>query len=145
MAPHCWDQDALNAALHVVERTGAKQTQIGYLREGVPVEQAGWYAHAQYHGARVTAEEHPGPVEAAEALARRLLDGGLCAFCGQRISLGDYPGRRCKWTRRGDKWVRGCEATHHERIEAIVDAGARQARGEKFAAERRRKLRKGRR
>jgi hypothetical protein len=127
--PQGWDQDALHAGLHLIERTGAKQVEIGYLHEDVPAEQAGWYAYAQYHGARVTAQDHQGPVEAVEALARQLLDGGLCAFCGQKIALGDYPGRRCRWTRHGDEWVRGCAATHAERDPKIVEAGRRQARG----------------
>ena len=67
---HSWDQDALFAGLHLVERTGAKKVEIGFLHEDVPAEDAGWYAHAQYHGARVTAEDHPGPVEAVEALGK---------------------------------------------------------------------------
>ncbi len=132
-----WDQDALNAGLQLIERTGAKQVEVGYLREDVPIHLADWYCHAQYHGARVTVEHHPGPVEAIEALARRLLDGGLCAFCGQRVALSDFPGKRCRWTRRGDRWVRGCEATHSERIPAIVEAGRLQARGPRKGKRRR--------
>lgn len=126
-----WDQDALNAGLHLIERTGAMQTEIGYLNDDVPADQADWYAHAQYFGARITSEHHIGPVEAVEGLARRLLDGGLCAFCGQIVSLGDFPGKRCRWTRNGDQWVRGCAATHSERDSKIVAAGRLQARGPK--------------
>ncbi|OIN79982.1 hypothetical protein [Mycobacterium malmoense] len=129
MPNHPWDQDAFNAALDLIGRTGAKQFEIGYLNENVPVEQADWYAHAQYHGTRVIAEHHRGPVEAAEALARRLLDGGLCTHCGLRIALADFPGKRCRWTRQGDKWARGCQNTHPGRIESIVEAGLLQARG----------------
>ena len=44
------DQNALDASIHLVGRTGATSFEIGYLNDGVPVE-------------------------AAEALARRLLDG----------------------------------------------------------------------
>jgi hypothetical protein len=99
------------AALDLIGRTGAKGTEIGYLNEDVPHEKADWYANAQYQGARITAEHHPGPVEALEALARRLLNGGLCTRCRNKITLsGDDPAR-CRWTRHGPKWVRGCEAT----------------------------------
>ncbi|MDQ3432039.1 MAG: hypothetical protein M3467_07455, partial [Actinomycetota bacterium] len=55
---------------------------------------------------RVTVEDHRSPVEAAEALARRLLDGGVCAHCGRTVSLSTGPG--CRWTRMGRTWVRGC-------------------------------------
>jgi hypothetical protein len=124
-----WDEDAMFAGLGLIERTGAKQIEIGYLHDDVPAEEAGWYAHARYHGARVTAEDHPGPVEAVEALARRLLTGALCVFCGREIAIADFPGRRCRYTRQGQHWVRGCVATHHERIKRLNDAGMRQARG----------------
>lgn len=124
-----FDQDALNAALDLVGRTGAKQIEIGWLHDDVPVEKMGWYAHAQYHGLRLTAES-VGPVEAVETLARRLLDGGTCAYCGLTVSLGDYPGRRCRWTRQGAAWVRGCEATHPERNQKIVDEARRTLRGD---------------
>lgn len=126
-----WDQDALNAALDLIERTGAKQVEIGYTREDVPVDQAGWYAHAQYHGARVTVENYAGPIDAAEALARRLLDGAVCVFCTRKIALSDFPGRRCRYTRSADRWVRGCETTHSERDPKLLQAGRRQARGPK--------------
>lgn len=124
-----WDQDALDAALKLVGRTGAKQLEVGFLHDDVPIEEAGWYAHAQYHGARITSENHRGLVEAVEGLARRLLEGATCTFCGLTISLGQFPGKRCRYTRHSDTWVRGCEATHSERNQALVDAGVRQARG----------------
>jgi hypothetical protein len=106
------DQDAMDAALDLIGRTGAKQMEVGYLHEDVPPEQADWYAHAQYQGARVIAEHHHGPVEALEALARRLLHGGLCTHCHKTITLSGKSKKYCRWTRRGDKWVRGCEKTH---------------------------------
>src|SRR5690348_5749143 len=124
------DEDALIAAADLVGRSGAKGFQIGYLHEDVPAEQAGWYAYAQYQGARITTEEHRGPVEAAEALARRLLEGGKCTRCGGLIALSSkgavfYPdavmadGSRftlkqaqaspqCRWSRQGRRWVPGC-------------------------------------
>lgn len=125
-----FDQDALDASLDVIGRVGAKQFEIGYVHEGVPIEKSGWYAHVQYHGTRVTAQDHCGPVEAAEALARRLLDDGTCAYCGLKVSLGDYPGKRCRWTRDGKRWFRGCEATHSERDPRVVAAAKRALRGD---------------
>jgi hypothetical protein len=124
------DEDALIAAADLVGRTGATRFEIGYLHDDVPAEQAGWYAHAQYKGARITAEDHRGPVDAAEALARRLLTGGKCAKCGKLIALSGSgafayhapvmtDGTRwtaddaaaagqCRWTRTGPRWEAGC-------------------------------------
>lgn len=124
------DDDAVAAAADLVGRSGARNLQVGYLHEGVPVEEAGWYAHAQYQGARLTTEDHRGPVEALEALARRILTGAKCVHCGGLVALSDdgayYMGgtmadgsvwtRRqahaaghCRWRRMGPKWLRGCE------------------------------------
>lgn len=100
------DQDALLAAAALVGRTGARNLEIGYLHDDVPVHEAGWYAHAQYKGTRVIEEDHRGPIEAVEALARRLLDGGQCAHCKQTVTLTDGGG--CRWTRMGRQWRRGC-------------------------------------
>lgn len=120
------DADALIACVDLVGRTGAKDFQIGYLHDDVPVAEAAWYAHAQYQGARITAQDHPSPALAAEALARRLLDGGRCTHCNGLIALSSagamfYPGRQmtdgsrwtdakhtCRWRRVGQAWVRGC-------------------------------------
>lgn len=66
------DQDALNAAINLVQRSGAQSLEFGYLNDDVPVGEAAWWAHAQYRGTRLTVEHHGGPVEAVEALARRL-------------------------------------------------------------------------
>jgi len=41
-----------------------------------------------YRGARIIVDHYPGPVEATEALARRLLEGGTCAGCGHPVVLG---------------------------------------------------------
>jgi hypothetical protein len=102
-----FDQDALTASLDLVRRTGARSIEIGYLRDDVPVEQAGWYAQCMYSGARLIADEHRGPVEAVEALARRVLDGALCRRCGEKIRLSN-DGKGCRWRRRADKWEPGC-------------------------------------
>lgn len=125
------DEDALIAAAELVGRTGAKGFEVGYLHDDVPLEQAGWYAHAQYSGTRIMVDDYSGPVEAAEALARRLLEGGKCTRCGGVVALSSagaliYPdvtltdGTRwtekdavaagqCRWTRLGSRWTAGCQ------------------------------------
>lgn len=124
------DDDATVAAADLVGRTGATHFQVGYLHDDVPPEEAGWYAHAQYRGARIIAQDHKHPAEAAEALARRLLNGAKCMHCGGLVSLSDagamaYNTRLvdgtawtieqaaaaglCQWRRIGKRWERGCE------------------------------------
>jgi hypothetical protein len=125
------DQDAVLAAANLADRAGARSFKIGYLHDDVPVDQADWYAEAQYKGVRIIAEHHPGPVEAAEALARRLLDGAKCR-CGRLVALSDdgamgyrdaklldgttwtptqaAKAGQCRWTRLGKRWEPGCNA-----------------------------------
>jgi hypothetical protein len=123
------DEDAAVAAVDLIGRTGAREVEVGYLHEDVPAEDAGWHAHAKYRGARVGVEGMRGPVEAVEALARRLLTGAKCR-CGALVALSDagavaYPGQpladgtvwdetaiveagQCRWTRMGRRWVSAC-------------------------------------
>lgn len=102
------DEDALAAAADLVQRSGGTKFEIGYLHDDVPVEQAGWYAAAWYQGARLI-EESVGPVEAAEALSRRLLAGAACGRCGRPVRLSGPGGTRaCRWTRQGRSWEPGC-------------------------------------
>ncbi len=75
------DEDAMMAAFDLVGRAGATSLEVGWLHDGVPVEDAAWYATAKYRGARVTEENHRGPDAAVEALAVRLLTGAMCR-CG---------------------------------------------------------------
>lgn len=124
------DEDAITALADLAGRTGARQLQIGYLHDDVPVQEAGWYAHAQYKGARITVDDQPGPVEAADALARRLLDGAKCMTCGGLVTLSDEGAMAyntplvdgspwtveqaaaaglCRWRRVGPRWERGCQ------------------------------------
>lgn len=125
------DDDALVAAVDLVGRAGAHQFEVGYLNDGVPVAEADWYAHAQYQGRRIIVEHHTGPVEAAEALALRVLTGAKCGHCGALVALNDdgafafdsaemADGTRwtaeeaaaagqCRWRRVGRRWVRGCD------------------------------------
>jgi hypothetical protein len=80
-----FDQDALVAAIDLVGRSGAHSVEVGYLHDDVPVEEAGWYAQCSFRGARLIEENYRDPVQAAEALARRLLNGALCRRCGELI------------------------------------------------------------
>lgn len=142
--PSLLDGDAIVAAADLVGRSGAQGFEIGYLHDDVPVAEAGWYAHAQYRGTRITCADQPSPTAAAEGLARRLLTGAKCAHCGRLVSLdpaGAYArdatlvdgspwlaGQQaaagvCCWRRAGRSWVRGCEAGR-----SPADAPARSGR-----------------
>lgn len=122
-----FDEDAVVAAADLVARTGAKEFEIGYLHDGVPMEDAGWYAVALYRGTKLI-ENGAGPVEAAEALALRLLTGARCS-CGKLVALSEEgavafnadmadgtkwtveearAAGQCRWERRGDRWEMGC-------------------------------------
>jgi hypothetical protein len=129
MAP-AYDEDVLLAAADLVGRTGARGFEIGYLHDDVPADQAGWYAHARYQGARISAENHRGPAEAAEALARQLLTGARCK-CRKLVALSDHgavahrtaqmvngetwtaeqaaAAGQCRWTRYGKRWYSACD------------------------------------
>ena len=122
--------DIIVAAVDLVGRAGATGFEVGYLHDDVPVTEAGWYAHAQYRGARIIEENHEGPIEAAEALALRLLTGARCR-CGKLVALSPglafaYLNARtvvdgsawtaddaaeagqCLWQRRGARWEASC-------------------------------------
>lgn len=102
------NDDILFACVDLVGRAGASDFQIGYLHDDVPVEEAGWYAYAQYKGARITVEGHRSPTGAALALAERLLRGATCR-CRQPVTLSDgQPG--CRWRLVGQRWEPGCDA-----------------------------------
>lgn len=123
------DEDAVIACVDLVGRTGATDFEIGYVNDEPP---HAWYAHAQFRGARITAEDHSGPVEAADALARRLLAGARCR-CGRLVALTDagavavdghlvdgtawtaadaQKAGQCRWTRQGRRWEMGCAHSH---------------------------------
>lgn len=109
-----FDEEALTAAIDLVGRTGAKDVTFGYLDDDVPIQDARWWAKVMYGErspvgvATVMTEDHVGPVEAMEALAHRLLDGGQCQFCGRKVALSEYRNNRCRWRRVGDTWHPGC-------------------------------------
>jgi hypothetical protein len=107
-----FDRDALIAGCDLVGRSGALGLECGYLHDDVPLEEASWYATARYHGAKLIVENHRSPVDAVEALARRILGGGTCAHCLKPVQLDDRLALTgCRWTRQGARWARGCEPT----------------------------------
>lgn len=100
--------DAVIACADLAGRAGAREFEIGYLRDDVPVEDAGWYATASYQGARIMADEHRSPTAAAMALAERLLAGATCR-CRQPVALNDE-GPGCRWRLMGQRWEPSCDA-----------------------------------
>ena len=134
MSSAALDEDLLVACADLVGRCGASNFEIGWLNDpGEPAytkHGAQWYAHAQLRGARITAEDHPGPTEACDALCVRLLTGAKCK-CGKLVALSsagaiayddvtmadgttwtrDEAKRvgQCRWVRDGKRWKRGCE------------------------------------
>lgn len=103
-----FDEQALFASVNLIGRSGAKEFQFGWLDDDVPIEEARWWAKARWGGEILTEENHVGPVEAADALARRVMDGGMCVHCQRKISLGQAQPDVCVWHREDDQWVRGC-------------------------------------
>jgi hypothetical protein len=102
------NDDIVVACMDLVGRAGAAGFEIGYVHDDVPVEEAGWYAHASYQGARIMVEDHRSPTGAALALAERLLAGAVCR-CRKPVSLADdRPG--CRWRLVGQRWEPGCDA-----------------------------------
>jgi hypothetical protein len=116
--------DAVEACADLVGRCGASGFEIGYVHEDVPVEEAGWYAHAQYSGARLQVQDHRSPSGAALALAERLLAGGVCK-CRKPVTLADdTPG--CRWQLMGKRWEPGCDVPAVRVDAARGDLGAMQ-------------------
>jgi hypothetical protein len=127
--PGAGDEDAVKACADLVGRTGATSFEVGFLHEGVPVAEAGWYATAVFKGAKITAEDKASGGEACDALAARLLSGGQCQHCKKLVTLNPagamahdvtlIDGRKwtaaeqakaglCYWRRDGGRWERGC-------------------------------------
>jgi hypothetical protein len=123
------DEDAILACVDLIGRTGATNLEFGHLHDDVPVEEACWYAQAQYKGARIIEENHRGPTEAAEALARHVMKGARCN-CGKLVALSDSgafaftestlldgtewnaeqaaAAGQCRWRRVGPRWEPAC-------------------------------------
>lgn len=132
------DPDArqvLNASIDLFIRCGASEFDFGYLHENVRSQDADWYAYVAFRGTRITIEHQRGPIEALDALAARLLDGGMCTTCtricttrpdgvvvratvdihnGSKVSQEEAAAnvRRngaCHWVRDGERWYSGCD------------------------------------
>jgi hypothetical protein len=124
--------EILPATADLCQRAGARGFEIGFLHEDVPVEEAAWYASAQFAGTRLIEENHRGPADAAFALAVRVLKGGRCR-CGKLVALSKegavayesaslLPGfgswtveeataaGQCLWQREGPRWEPSCDA-----------------------------------
>jgi hypothetical protein len=105
-------EEGMMAAIDAIARSGAKELEVGHLDDDVPSHLARWYATATYHGAKQSSQDHPDPLTAAEGLMAKLIVGGRCVACGQRIILkgwaGDTKPKRCVWHRVATTWVPGC-------------------------------------
>lgn len=99
--------DAVVAIADLVHRLGGKFFEIGYLHDNVPMLEAGWYATATYHGAKVIAEGET-PWMAADGLAIKLLSGGRCSHCDKTVTVTGRSPKKCVWYRDGNRWDRGC-------------------------------------
>lgn len=96
-------------ALNLIGRTGARSAEVGFTddRPGIAREDADWWACAQYRGARLQVEHHRGPVEALEALVRRILSDSECARCGRKVGPGP---EQCFWSfGSSGSWRGDCE------------------------------------
>lgn len=131
------DRNQVLACADLVGRAGARQFEIGYLHDDVPVEEAGWYCHAMYRGARLQVENQPGPAAAASALAQKLLTGAKCR-CGRLVALrrgeafaffttrladgtqwtaGEAASAgQCLWRLVGDRWEPSCPVPVDRRV-----------------------------
>lgn len=105
--PPDFDHEALAAGVELVGRAGARSIDIGYLNDDPPYE---WYAQAFFNGVKVIEEKHDDPATAVETLAANLLHEGTCRCCGKTITLiPDDPEKgKCRWKRRGNRWMSGC-------------------------------------
>lgn len=121
----------LLAAIEVVGRANASDFEVGYLEDADDPTVMRWWATARWRGTRVTVEGHRTPGLAAEALARRLLEGGTCTHCGRRIALtlhrpkGSARKKLCAWRRVDLTWVRGC-ASRIPQGQTVIAPPARQ-------------------
>lgn len=127
------NEDAVVAAYELAGRGGAIDFEIGYLRDDVPVEDAGWYAKARWNGRSLTAEHHRSPTAAANALAGKILHKAMCK-CGRPVSVtDDITG--CRWTLHGKRWEPGCDAPSIHVTAPRGDIDAIRAAGERILSQ----------
>lgn len=104
------------ALTHLADRAGARDLEVGYLHDDVPIEEAAWWARVGYQGAHLTSENHASPGDAALGLATKIIEGSLCR-CRRRASTilaegasDGQGGEICRWTLIEDRWTPGCDA-----------------------------------
>lgn len=128
------DTAEILACAEMAGRTGGQGFELGWARDGVPTDKAGWYAQADYTALgkphRVRVADLPGPAQACRAFLAQVLDGGRCTHCrritstnpagvmgGDRMLLDgtrftdaeQRAGGICVWRRDGIHWKRGCQ------------------------------------
>jgi hypothetical protein len=101
--------DAVMACVDLAARTGASGFEIGHVHENVPIEEASWYAHVNFKGARIMVQDKRDPTEAAMALAERLLAGATCR-CLRPVTVSRLRRGACRWRLVGPQWKSGCDA-----------------------------------
>lgn len=124
------EQAEITALADLAAKTGARDLQIGYVRDDVPCQDAGWFAYTSYQGGRIMIDEQAGPVQAARGLAVRLLSGARCTGCGKLVKPdgvpavayirpvmvdgSDFPHEKamadgtCRYFRQGPAWLSAC-------------------------------------
>ena len=117
------DLPAIVAAVGVVGRSGAAQFEIGWLDDSYPHR---WWASAKYQGRRITGEHPSKPDIAVDRLVHKMLHGGLCVHCGDRINLTPTKGRwadgNCEWHRVDAIWQPGCGVEVDKLGKVVVEA-----------------------
>ncbi len=81
-------RNAIDAIADLAGRCGAREFQIGYLHDDVPLDEMAWYAQLKFQGTRLIVENQPSPAAAAQGLAERILTGAQCR-CGKLVALSD--------------------------------------------------------
>lgn len=144
--------DIITATGKLAERMGASRYEVAYACPHTPDEGPGhtcpdveWTCTVQYRGIKVF-ESGLTPHEAAVALAVRLMTGAMCR-CRRAVTMSERTSAaQCRWTFQGDQWVPGCDAPSIKvpggspgDYGAILDAFNAPSRGERRAAERRKR------
>lgn len=140
------DAQAVVAAADLIGRAGA--TEFAWDCPHTPDEgpdhncpHVTWTCSAKYRGHRIFTDPQPYPGQAANALAVKILEGGLCR-CGWPASITKQPDA-CHWKLVGQRWEPGCDAPPIDGRAEGLERG--DLVGLNRAARRRMKRRKGKR
>jgi hypothetical protein len=74
----------MTALVGLLGRSGATETEIGYLEDEAPER---WWARARYQGRQVITEDHAGPSFALFDLATQVVHRGRCRRCARKLSF----------------------------------------------------------